>query len=80
MTNIANPLANASRSGALLDLAIVVVVLVGVKQSLLPYTIVYAGPASTFTAMLVATFLLHRRGFGWSDLGLRWPESWLKTA
>ena len=80
MTSIANPLANASRSGALLDLAIVVVVLVGVKQSLLPYTIVYAGPASTFTAMLAATFLLHRRGFGWSDLGLRWPESWLRTA
>ncbi len=79
MTNIANLPANASRSGALLDLAIVVAVLVGVKQSLLPYTIVYAGPASTFSAMAVATFLLYRRGFSWSDLGLRWPDSWLKT-
>jgi membrane protease YdiL (CAAX protease family) len=79
MTNIANLPANASRSGALLDLAIVVAVLVGVKQSLLPYTVVYAGPASTFSAMAVATFLLYRRGFSWSDLGLRWPDSWLKT-
>ena len=79
MTNIANLPANASRSGALLNLAIVVAVLVGVKQSLLLYTVVYAGPASTFSAMAVATFLLYRRGFSWSDLGLRWPDSWLKT-
>jgi hypothetical protein len=67
------------RFGALFDLVIVIGVLVTVKQSLLPLTVVYAGPASTFTAMAVATFLLHRRGLGWSDLGLRWPESWLRT-
>ena len=64
------------RASAFLDLAIIVAVLVGVKQSVLPYSLVYAGPASTFSAMVVATYLLHRRGFGWSDLGLRWPSSW----
>ncbi|TNE58409.1 MAG: CPBP family intramembrane metalloprotease [Sphingomonadales bacterium] len=79
MTYIASPAAGTARSGALIDLAIVIGVLVGVKQALLPYTVVYAGPASTFSAMAVATFLLYRRGLSWSDLGLRWPESWLKT-
>ncbi|WP_284126039.1 CPBP family intramembrane glutamic endopeptidase [Parerythrobacter aestuarii] len=68
-----------TRSGALIDLLVVITVLVGVKQSLLPISVVYAGPASTFSAMVVATFLLFRRGSSWSDLGLRWPESWLKT-
>lgn len=61
------------------DLMIVVVVLVGVKQSVLPFSIVFAGPASTFSAMLVATFLLYRRGSNWGELGLRWPRSWLRT-
>ena len=79
MTKIDNSSNDASRLGALIDLAAVVVVLVGVKQSVLPYSVVYAGPASTFSAMAVATFLLYRRGFGWADLGLRWPESWLRT-
>ncbi len=69
----------ATKLGALIDLLIVVGVLVAVKQSVLPYTVVYAGPASTFSAMIVATFLLYRRGYRWADLGLRWPESWLKT-
>lgn len=65
-----------SRASAFLDLAIIIAVLVGVKQSVLPYSLVYAGPASTFSAMVVATYLLYRRGFCWSDLGLRWPSSW----
>lgn len=73
------PMQPASRLGALIDLVIVAGVLVGVKQSLLPYSVVYAGPASTFSAMIVATCLLYRRGYRWADLGLRWPESWLKT-
>lgn len=68
-----------NRLGALGDLAIVVTVLVAVKQSVLPYSVVYAGPASTFCAMAVATYLLHRRQLSWADLGLRWPQSWLKT-
>lgn len=68
-----------SRWSALRDLLIVVATLVIVKQSLLPITQLYAGPASTLSAMIVATILLRRRGSQWSDLGLRWPESWSKT-
>lgn len=68
------------QGGALLDVFLVVVVLVVVKQSVLPLSLVYAGPASTFFAMILATYLLYRRGLDWSKLGLVWPESWLKTA
>ncbi|WP_299193487.1 CPBP family intramembrane glutamic endopeptidase [uncultured Erythrobacter sp.] len=64
------------RASAFIDLAIILAVLVGVKQAVLPYSLVFGGPASTFSAMAVGTFLLWRRGFGWSDLGLRWPKSW----
>lgn len=64
---------------ALRDLALVVGVMVAVKQSLLPVTQLYAGPASTLSAMIVATLLLRRRGSSWDDLGFRWPESWIKT-
>lgn len=64
---------------ALLDLLIIIFVLVAVKQSVLPFSYLYAGPASTFSAMIVATILLRRRGLGWQDLGLRWPDSWWKT-
>ncbi len=68
------------RLGALFDLLIVMAVLVIVKQSILPFSFLYAGPASTFSAMAVATILLRRRGFGWKDMGLQWPDNWLKTA
>lgn len=64
---------------ALRDLLIVVATLVAVKQSLLPFTYLYAGPASTFSAMAAASYLLWRRGSGWRELGLRWPKSWLRT-
>lgn len=64
---------------ALRDLIVVVAVMVTVKQSLLPVTQLYAGPASTFSAMIVGTILLRRRGRSWGDLGFRWPESWRKT-
>ncbi|WP_321325677.1 type II CAAX endopeptidase family protein [uncultured Parasphingorhabdus sp.] len=64
---------------ALVDLLIILAVLVGVKQSVLSFSYLYAGPASTFSAMLVATLLLRRRGLGWKYLGLRWPENWWKT-
>jgi hypothetical protein len=47
--------------------------LVVVKQALLPYSQLLAGPASTTTTMVVATALLWRRQLSWSDLGLRWP-------
>ena len=71
--------ANYNRLIALRDLIVVVSVLVIVKQSLLPISQLYAGPASTLSAMVVGTILLRRRGSGWSELGLRWPESWPKT-
>ncbi|UAB79008.1 CPBP family intramembrane metalloprotease [Erythrobacter sp. SCSIO 43205] len=61
------------------DLALVVAMMVAVKQSLLPITQLYAGPASTLSAMILATILLRRRGRSWGDLGFRWPESWSKT-
>lgn len=64
---------------ALLDLAIVIGVIVTIKQSMIPVSLLYAGPISTFSAMIVATVLLLRRGYSWTDLGLRWPESWGKT-
>lgn len=66
-------------TGALADLAIILAVLVAVKQSVLLFSFFWGGPASTFTAMLVGTYLLRRRGLGWADLGLRMPNSWLKT-
>lgn len=62
------------------ELAAIIATLVIVKQSVLPFSYLYAGPASTFSAMIVGTILLKRRGLGWQDLGLRWPESWLKVA
>lgn len=65
--------------GAFVDLLIILAVLVIVKQSVLPFSYLYAGPASTFSAMLVATILLRRRGLRWNNLGLRWPENWWKT-
>ena len=71
--------ATQNRIIALGDLLIVIAVLVAVKQSVLPFSVVYAGPASTFSAMAVATYLLHRRNLSWADLGLRWPESWPRT-
>jgi membrane protease YdiL (CAAX protease family) len=64
---------------AFLDLALVLIILVGVKQSLLPYSQLYAGPASTLSAMIVATGLLHYRGLSWSGLGFRWPVNKWKT-
>ena len=60
-----------TRVAALRDLLLVVTVLVVVKQSVLPISQLYAGPASTVSAMIVGTFLLRRRGLAWSDLGLR---------
>lgn len=66
-----------SRAGV--DLLIVIIVLVIVKQSLIPHTLLLAGPASTLSAMLVASYLLRRRNLSWQDLGLRWPQGWWKT-
>lgn len=64
---------------ALLDVLIIIAVLVAVKQFFLLYTIKYAGPISTFTAMAVATWRLRAGGMTWGDLGFKKPENWLKT-
>lgn len=76
VTQSAAPGGQSTRLSAAFDLAIVVAVLVVVKQALLPYSFVFAGPSSTVSAMIVGTVLLYRRGLKWSDLGFRWPESW----
>jgi hypothetical protein len=68
-----------SRRNALIDLVLVVGLLVAVKQAVLPHSMLLGGPASTFSAMVLATWLLHRSGSSWGDLGLRLPESWLAT-
>lgn len=67
------------RLGGLLDLLVIIAVLVVVKQSVLPISMFYAGPASTLSAMIVGTYLLRRRGYKWGDLGLKWPKSWVRT-
>lgn len=64
---------------ALGDAVLIIIVLVAVKQFFLLYTIKYAGPISTFTAMGFASWRLRASGMSWSDLGFRKPESWLKT-
>ena len=64
---------------ALYDLLLVVGVLVGVKQTALLYSSQFAGPISTFTAMIVATWMLRRRGMTWGDLGFVKPEKIWKT-
>ena len=68
-----------SRRDAFFDLALIVITLVAIKQSLLPFTQLYAGPASTLSAMILATYLLWRRGLKWADLGFRRPEGFFKT-
>lgn len=64
---------------ALTDLVCVMLTLISVKQLLLPSSFLLAGPASTLSAMIVSTWLLKYRGISWSELGLRKPQSVLKT-
>jgi len=65
--------------GALFDLLIILVTLVVVKQTVLLFSVVWGGPASTTSTMIVGTYLLRRRGLGWADLGMKKPDSWLKA-
>jgi len=58
---------------------IVIAVLVVVKQTVLPYSYLLAGPASTLFAMTVATGLLWRRNASWQSLGFVWPKDWRAT-
>ncbi|WP_262694610.1 CPBP family intramembrane glutamic endopeptidase [Kordiimonas aquimaris] len=61
------------------DAALIIIVLVAVKQFFLLYTIKYAGPISTFTAMAFATWRLRAAGMSWAELGFRKPDNILKT-
>lgn len=65
--------------GALFDLLIILTVLIVVKQTVLLFSTIGGGPASTTSAMIVGTWLLHRRGMRWADLGFKKPDSWLRT-
>jgi membrane protease YdiL (CAAX protease family) len=69
-----------TRLAAFIDVFIVITILVAVKQIVLPYSYLMAGPASTLSAMIVAHWLLRRRGSGWRELGFVWPVSWPQTA
>jgi hypothetical protein len=57
---------------ALLDIVSVLATLVLVKQAVLPFSQLLAGPASTASAMVLATALLWWRQRKWFDLGMRW--------
>jgi len=72
-------LVQSNQNQALKGLLLVLATLVVVKQALLPFTAIFAGPASTFSAMIVATIMLRKSGLRWRDLGFRRPESWPKT-
>lgn len=74
MTHIKTPAAPAA---ALLDLALILGTLLGLKAFLLNvYAFwTYAGPISLITAAGVATWRLQRTGQSWSDLGLSAPAS-----
>ena len=65
---------------SLLDVVIVTLLLVIVKQYFLLHTMKFAGPISTFTAMIVATWCLRTKGLRWADLGLKKPKSIFRTA
>ncbi len=54
-------------------------VMIAIEQSLLPYTLVFAGPASLLAAVALVTWLLWRQKARWADLGLKRPESLVKT-
>lgn len=68
-----------NKMDAVKSLLLVVGVLVVVKQALLPFTQVFAGPISTLSAIIVATLCLRRYGFCWADLGFKKPESLMRT-
>lgn len=65
--------------GVLSDLAVIIAILVAVKQIIIPISILYAGPVSTLSAMCAASYMLYRRNLRWADLGFKMPENWLKT-
>ena len=69
---IRNYMIDQYKKTALIDVLAVLATLVVVKQVLLPFSQLLAGPASTTSAMVVATALLWRRQRTWHELGMRW--------
>lgn len=63
----------------LFDIAVVVVAMVVIKQSLLPHTLSFAGPVSLVAAVVLASWRLWRRGEQWRDLGLGRPQKLGRT-
>ena len=60
------------KKAALIDVLLLLATLVVVKQALLPFSQLLAGPASTASAMVVSTAILWRRQRTWHELGMRW--------
>jgi len=43
------------------------------------FGLIYLGPVAVLAGVAIATFLLHRKGRRWHDLGFRRPRSWRWT-
>jgi hypothetical protein len=71
----------APRRVALVDTALVLGAFLAVRAGLHATGVgIGAGSAAVVCSVGLATWLLHRRGMGWSALGLRWPPSVGRTA
>lgn len=64
------------RLTALFDLVLVVGTAIVVKAVMMEIAWKYAGPVSLLCAVILATWLIHRRGKRWSDYGLKRPAGW----
>ncbi|WP_291845318.1 hypothetical protein [Maricaulis sp.] len=58
------------RLTALFDLVLVVGIAIVVKAVMMEIAWKYAGPVSLLCAVILASWLIHRRGKRWSDYGL----------
>jgi membrane protease YdiL (CAAX protease family) len=64
------------------ELVWVFAVMLGVKRGADALGVLGAGSLAMWCGVLVATFLMRRRGASWRDLGLSWPKgakSWAST-
>jgi membrane protease YdiL (CAAX protease family) len=67
---------NNPRLAALLDLILVLGTAFIVKELMMSVAWKYAGPVSLLCAVLLATWLIRRRGKRWSDYGLTLRKGW----
>ena len=61
---------------ALIDLILVLGTAILVKAMMMGVAWKYAGPISLLCAVLLASWLMWRRGQSWKDFGLKIPEGW----